>query len=243
VEPRPAVLVVEHEPACPPAHLGTWLTEAGVELHLCRPWAGDEVPGLDGVGGLLVLGGSMGANDDATCPWLGAVKQLITDAVAAEVPTLGVCLGHQLIAVALGGRSEPNAAGQQVGLYDVGWADAATDDELMSVVASPRRGVQWNTDVVTELPDGSVVLAQTPAGENQVARFAPAAWGVQLHPEVDRAVLASWAAGDRDDHLEKGIDQEAVLAEVDAARHELDDAWRPMAVRFADLVEAAKHRA
>jgi GMP synthase (glutamine-hydrolysing) len=237
VASRSVVLVIEHEPACPPAHLGTWLTDAGVELRMCRPWAGDEVPGLDGVAGLLVLGGSMGANDDATCPWLGAVKGLVRDAVDGEVPTLGVCLGHQLIAVALGGRSEPNATGQQVGLFEVGWNADAADDELMGAVASPRRGVQWNTDVVTELPDGATVLAQTPAGENQVARFGPAAWGVQLHPEVDRAVLVSWAAGDRDDHLEKGIDQEAVLREIDDARHELDDAWRPLATRFAEIVE------
>jgi GMP synthase (glutamine-hydrolysing) len=233
---RPAVvLVIEHEPACPPAHLGTWLTEAGAELRVCRPWAGEEVAALAGVDALLVLGGSMGAADDATCPWLGAVKDRIREAVDTGLPTLGVCLGHQLIAVALGGRSEPNAAGQQVGLFDVGWVPEAAADPLMGPVATPRRGVQWNSDVVTELPAGAVSLASTPAGENQVARFAPAAWGVQLHPEVDRAVLTSWAAGDRDDHLEKGIDQEAVLREIDGARGELDEAWRPLATRFAEL--------
>ena len=235
MESSPVVLVVEHEPACPPAHFGTWLTEAGAELRMCRPWAGDEVPGLDGVDALLVLGGSMGANDDATCHWLGAVKDRIREAVALDLPTLGVCLGHQLVAVALGGRSEPNPAGQQVGLYDVGWTAAATDDEPLGSLATPRHGVQWNTEVVMELPDGATALAATPHGENQAARFAPRAWGVQLHPEVDRAVLVSWAAGDRDDHLEKGIDQEAVLSEIDAARAELDEAWRPLAIRFAEL--------
>jgi GMP synthase (glutamine-hydrolysing) len=111
----------------------------------------------------------------------------------------------------------------------------AADDELMGPVATPRRGVQWNTDVVTELPEGATALAATAVGENQVARFADAAWGVQLHPEVDREVLVSWAAGDRDDHLEKGIDQEAVLDEIDGARAELAEAWRPLAARFAEL--------
>ena len=235
MEPRPVVLVVEHESACPPAHFGTWLTDAGAELRICRPWAGDEVPDLAGVHALLVLGGSMGANDDATCHWLGAVKDRIREAVAAGVPTLGICLGHQLVAVALGGRSEPNPPGQQVGLFDIGWTAAAADDELMGALATPRRGVQWNTDVVTELPEGATALAATADGENQVARFAEAAWGVQLHPEVDREVLVSWAAGDRDDHLEKGIDQEAVLDEIDAARAELEEAWRPLATRFAEL--------
>ncbi len=204
-------------------------------MRVSRPWAGEELPALDGVDGLLVLGGSMGANDDDTCPWLGATKDRIREAVAAGLPTLGICLGHQLVAVALGGRSEPNAAGQQVGLYDIGWTPEAEKDELVGPVATPRRGVQWNSDVVTELPEGAVALAATPAGENQVTRFAPAAWGVQLHPEVDRAVLVSWAAGDRDDHLKLGIDQEAVLDEIDAARDELDEAWRPLATRFAEL--------
>jgi GMP synthase (glutamine-hydrolysing) len=229
------VLVVEHEPACPPAHFGTWLEAAGAVVEVVRPWAGEDLPPLAPYDGLLVLGGSMGAHDDATTPWLGTVKERIRQAVDARLPTLGICLGHQLLAVALGGRSEPNAAGQQVGLYDVGWTAEAAGDDLVGPVATERRGVQWNSDVVTELPAGTVVLAATPQGELQVARFAPSAWGVQLHPEVDRPVLESWAAGDRDDHLEKGIDQEAVLREIDAARGELDDAWRPLAVRFAEL--------
>jgi GMP synthase (glutamine-hydrolysing) len=235
VENRPVVLVVEHEAACPPAHFGTWLEQAGAELAVCRPWAGDELPDLAAYDALLVLGGSMGAHDDETTPWLAPLKDLIREAVAAGLPTLGICLGHQLLAVALGGTSEPNAAGQQVGLFDVGWTPDAADDELVGAVSGRRRGVQWNSDVVTRLPETAVVLAATPRGELQAARFAPRAWGVQLHPEVDRAVLTSWAAGDRDDHLEKGIDQEAVLREIDEARLELDEAWRPLATRFAEL--------
>ena len=181
VEHRPVVLVVEHEPACPPAHFGTWLTEAGAELRVCRPWAGDELPGARRRRRRsLVLGGSMGANDDDTCPWLGAVKDRIREAVASGLPTLGICLGHQLVAVALGGRSEPNAAGQQVGLFDVGWTPEAANDELVGPVAAPRRGVQWNNDVVTELPDGAVALASTagrgePGGAVRARRLGRAA--------------------------------------------------------------------
>lgn len=228
------ILVVEHEAQCPPAHLGTWLTDAGAELDVCRPWAGDELPGLATYDGFVVLGGSMGADDDALHPWLGPLKALVREAVEHGVPTLGVCLGHQLVAVALGGKVAPNAAGQQVGLFDVGWLPAAHDDELVAALG-PVRGVQWNNDVVTALPAGAVALAQTPDDELQVVRFSRRAWGVQLHPEVDEPLLQSWAAGDRDDHLERGIDQTALLREIDAARHELDDAWRPLAVCFLAL--------
>jgi GMP synthase (glutamine-hydrolysing) len=234
-------LVVEHEPAAPVAHLGTWLLEAGAEIEVCRPWAGDEVPGVTGYDGLVVLGGSMGANDDATYPWLITVKDRVREAVDTGATTLGVCLGHQLVAVALGGTSVPNPRGQQVGLYDVGWRPEAEDDELVAgLAATPIRGIQWNVDVVTELPDGAVALASTTDGELQLARFAPRVWGIQLHPEADEPIVRSWAAGDRDDHLERGIDQDAVLAEIGEARIELDEAWRPLAARLVALAEDAR---
>ena len=228
------ILVIEHEAQCPPAHVGTWLDEAGADLDVCRPWAGDELPALASYDGLVVLGGSMGADDDALYHWLAPVKQLLREAVDGDVATLGICLGHQLLAVALGGESVPNHGGQQVGLFDVGWLEAAADDALVSGLG-PVRGVQWNSDVVTRLPAGAVALAETADGELQLARFAPRAWGIQLHPEVDVPILTSWAAGDRDDHLERGIDQEALLKEIDAARDELDAAWRPLAARFLAL--------
>ncbi len=156
------------------------------------------------------------------------------------MPTLGVCLGHQLIAVALGGTVEANPRGQQVGLYDVGWRPEAKDDDLVSGLPPTMRGIQWNSDLVTALPDGAVVLAATAEGELQVARFAPTVWGVQLHPEADEPMVRSWAAGDRDDHLERGIDQDAVLAGIDAARTELDEAWRPLATGLVALVGAQR---
>ena len=162
----------------------------------------------------------MGADDDDLHPWLGPVKDLIRDAVAGEVPTLGICLGHQLIAVALGGSVGPNPLGQQVGVLDVGWTDDAAADELVGGAAG-RIGVQWNDDVVTALPEGATVLARTARGELQAARFAPTVWGVQLHPEVDEPILRRWAEGDRERHLAAGIDQEAVLADVEAAAAEL----------------------
>jgi GMP synthase (glutamine-hydrolysing) len=182
----------------------------------------------------------MGANDDATHPWLSTVKDRVREAADAGVPTLGVCLGHQLIAVALGGTVEANPRGQQVGLYDVGWLPEARDDQLVSGLPPSMRGIQWNTDLVTALPDGAVALAETAEGELQIARFAPTVWGVQPHPEADEPVLQSWAAGDRDDHLERGIDQAAVLAEIDAARAELDDVWRPLASGLVALAEAPR---
>lgn len=230
----PRLLVVEHQASCPPALVGVWLEEAGAVLDVCRPWAGDALPTLASYDGLLVLGGEMGANDDDTVPWLAPLKDLVREAAATGLPTLGICLGHQVIAVALGGEVRRNPRGQAVGVLATGWTAARADDPLTSGLTGTR-GIQWNNDVVTRAPDGTVVLAESVAGELQVARFAPGVWGVQLHPEADGAIVQAWAESDRADHLERGLDQEAVLAEVDAARAELDAAWRPLAHRFAAI--------
>jgi GMP synthase (glutamine-hydrolysing) len=232
----PVVLVVEHDAECPPALLGTWLEDAGCELDVRRPYSGDELPGLASYDGFLVLGGPMGADDDTSHAWLGPVKELLREARGSALPTLGICLGHQLIASALGGRVERNPRGQQVGLIPLGWTAAAAADRLLGPLASPRRGVQWNDDVVTGLPTGATLLARTEHAEVQAVRYAPAMWGVQLHPEVDADVLKPWAEEDRGSHETRGVDTDGLLREVDAARAELDEAWRPLAEGFAGLV-------
>lgn len=233
---RPQVLVVEHDAECPPALMGTWLEEAGCALDVRRPYSGDELPGLAAYDGLLILGGPMGADDDAKHAWLGPVKDLVREAQGSGLPTLGICLGHQLIASALGGRVERNPRGQQVGLIPLGWTEATVGDPLLGPLASPRRGVQWNDDIVTALPDGATLLAETAYGEVQAVRYAPAMWGVQLHPEVDAATLQPWADEDRGSHETRGIDTDRLLRDIDAARAELDDAWRPLAAGFTTLV-------
>lgn len=233
------ILVVEHEAACPPAHVGAWLEEAGAELALCRPWAGDALPADPAAyDAVVVLGGSMGADDDELHHWIGPTKSLVRQAVTARVPLLGICLGHQMIASALGGTVVRNPRGQQVGVLDLGWLPGSSDDPLVGEVSGgPARGVQWNDDIVVELPEGAVGLARTPDDELQVVRYAERAWGVQLHPEVDEHVLKSWAEGDQVEHQERGLDQEALLASVAAARQELDDTWRPVLHRFVALAE------
>lgn len=233
------VLVVQHEDDCPPALVGDWLRAEGSVLDVLRPYAGDALPDdLAAYDGLLVLGGPMGADDDAKHHWIGPTKELMRRGVAAGVPVLGVCLGHQLLASALGGRVDRNPLGQQVGLLEVGWTEAACDDALLGPLSTPRRGVQWNDDIVADLPEGAVVLAETPRGEVQAVRYAACAWGIQLHPEVDAEILRPWAASDQGSHEARGIDQAALLAEIESARDELDAAWQPLAASFARLVRA-----
>ena len=231
----PRVLVVEHEESCPPHLVGRWLIEAGCTLEVCRPYAGDALPALTAYDGVLVLGGEMGADDDDTVPWLAPLKDAIRAAVAAGTPLLGICLGHQLVAVALGGEVAPNPRGQAVGLTDVRWTEAAAEDDWVGTRTGDEVAVHWNNDVVTRLPDGAVVLAHSPGGEVQVVRFAPRAWGIQAHPEVDADIVRHWAVTERDEHVSLGRDPDAVLAAIEGAGAALVAHWQPLTARFAAL--------
>jgi GMP synthase (glutamine-hydrolysing) len=229
----PRVLVVQHEDDDPIHLMGEWMGE--VDLDVRRPYLGDGLPtSLDGYDALVVMGGAMGANDDVSSPWLTPVKDLIRRAAAESLPTLGICLGHQLAAVALGGEVRANAAGRQFGLYDVGWEPEAHLDELFSTVATARRGAHWNDDIVTRLPEGARVMARSAGGDVQAVRYAPTVWGVQWHPEVDEPLFRSWLV---DGNADAAV-AEAALAALAAAGDQLVEWWRPLAVRFVELAAA-----
>lgn len=117
MDARPSdVLVIEHEADCPPGVLADVLAEAGLTLHLHWPYRGDQLPmGLGTFEGLVVLGGGMGARDDAEHPWLPQARRLLALALDRHLPTLGICLGAQLAASALEGRIGHCVAGHPGG--------------------------------------------------------------------------------------------------------------------------------
>jgi GMP synthase (glutamine-hydrolysing) len=184
----------------------------------------------------------MGAHDDADFDWLTDVKALVRSAVDDGTPVLGVCLGHQLVAVALGGEVAPAERGQQIGVLQAGWTAEAAADRLFEAVVTlgDAPAVQWNNDVVTRLPEGAVVLARTPHDELQAVRFAPSVWGVQWHPEAGEEIIRPWADHDRDDAVERGVDVDAYVADVVAARDRSRSTWRVLADRFAALCREAR---
>ncbi|CAB4730122.1 MAG: type 1 glutamine amidotransferase [Actinobacteria bacterium] len=239
------VLVVQHEDDCPPALVGAWLEGVGCVLDVRRPYAGDPLPaGLDDHDALLVLGGPMGADDEADHAWLAPTKDLVRLALRDEVALLGICLGHQIITSAMGGAIGRNPLGRQVGLLPVAWTEAASDDELVGLLGSGRRGLHWNDDIALTLPPGAVVLATAPAGEPQVVRFGRRAWGVQHHPEVDEVVVGLWVQWSDEHESDDGgpgraADSAALLGELRGARSELDEAWRPLAESFARVARGS----
>lgn len=229
------LLVVQHEDPCPPAWFGDWLAAAGVGLDVLEAHEGQRLPeDLDAHDGLLVLGGEMGADDDERCPWLPPTKALIRLAVRAGRPLLGICLGHQLATVALGGSIGRNPSGTTRGVVPVGLTEAGHDDPLLTGFDGCL-SVHWNGDVATALPLGAARLASAPDGTVQAVRFGPLAWGVQFHPEASAAVVAGWAVPRSPDrpvpaHVQAAVD------DVAAAEVELRATWRPLAERFAAIV-------
>ena len=238
--PAPAsLLVVQHQDSCPPALFGGWLTAGGLRLDVRRPYAGEPLPAdLGGHAGLLVLGGSMGAHDDAEHPWLAQTKHLLRVAVEADHPALGICLGHQLLAVALGGTSEPNRGGQTAGVRPIGWRADARDDAVFGPLADEPDAAapHWNTDVVTRLPGGTRVLAVTTDDAPQVIRPGDRVWGVQFHPEADHAVVTPWAEEDRERAARRGLDVDDALQQVKEAEDRLRATGRRIATAFAGVV-------
>lgn len=226
------VLVVQHTAGEGLGHLFTWLPGAGLDVHPIHPYLGHRVPKVVEGDALIVLGGPMSAYDDTVAPWLPAVRNLLASAVEDGVPTLGICLGAQLLAVACGGEVEsPAAAGPEYGLNGV---EVSADDDLLR--PGPMPVIQWHADAVTVLPDGGVVCAGNDRYVNQAFRIGDAAWGLQFHVEATSGMVAAWAAADSENLAREGREPAEVVAEVQQAEAALENAGMPVARRFAALV-------
>jgi GMP synthase (glutamine-hydrolysing) len=190
----PRIAVIQHEDAVPLDLLAPALEAA--ELVVVRPDAGEPLPPLAEIDGLVVLGGSMTAYDDERAPWLPAVRTYLRDAVACGTTTLGVCLGAQLLAVALGGEVEVGApSGPERGVVELRIRPDGEADPLFSqVVAALGRDVlapSSHSDAISALPEDAVWLASSRQYPFQAFRVG-SAWGVQFHPEAGEDTFAAW---------------------------------------------------
>lgn len=233
------LLVIQHQEMCPAAWFGDWVNGAGIETDVLDASSGRAIPAaLPDHGGLVVLGGSMNADDDETTSWLPAVRALIATTVASRMPFLGICLGHQLAALALGGRVGRNPHGSYRGLSPFNPNAAGREDPLLRAVLPGALAIQSNRDVVLEMPPGAQVLAAFGDGTVQAARFGERAWGVQFHPEANAQVFQGWL-----DNESPKVTPEVrstfpeLAARVTAADSALRRSWEPLALRFAQLVK------
>lgn len=234
----PRVLVVEHQSDAGLGLVGERLRGSNVEIVTVGPDAGESVPDtLDGFDGLIVLGGSMGPTEDGVAPWLPATRKLLADGVADGVPTLGICLGAQLLATATGGHVRTMPGGPEVGVHGVQFHESAAQDPLFAGFAGATLpAVQWHWLEADQLPDNASVLASNGACPNQAFRIGERAWGVQFHPEALGDTAQDWADDGKGDLDEIGLEPDAVVRSVRAAESDLREAWSQVADRFAEVI-------
>ena len=240
VSNKKTVLVIQHEDDAPLGYLGEWLVESEVSVEVIQPYKGDLVPAnLDNYSGLIVLGGAMGVHDEVECPWLAPTKTLLRIATEKQVPTLGVCLGGQLLADATGGRVERSDIAE-IGVCAISLLEEAQNDEILSGVSNvgiPVLVPQYHQDAIVELPEAAVLLATSDDCRVQAFRIGENVWGVQFHPETDKNIMQDWLTSL--DPARKGVsitDQE-VMQDYQQYGQAMKENWSALGKAFAQVVK------
>jgi GMP synthase-like glutamine amidotransferase len=234
----PICLVIQHVAPEGAFAIGDALDAEGIEVTTCRVFAGDALPSdLKGLDGLVIMGGPMSANSDDGFASRPTEMARITEALASGLPTLGVCLGAQLLALAGGGTVRPGPAGPEIGWGPVELTDECTSDHLFADLPGTLGVLQWHGDTF-DLPPGAVHLAANAAYKNQAFRVGPAAWGLQFHVEVDAGAVAGFLAAFGADAEGVPGGPEAISAATPAALARLTPSRNLLLTRFAQLVAA-----
>jgi len=187
VDERPTLLAIQHVPWEGPHRI---LDACGaLQVRTVKPLAGQPLPAPEEVAGAVVMGGPMNVDEVGRFPALAAERAWLAEAVARELPVLGICLGAQLLARALGAAVGPGE-GPEIGFAPVEVGDP--DDPVLGGLAPSTEVLHWHGDVF-ELPDGARPLASSARTEHQAFRLGNA-WGALFHPEADFALVEAWLA-------------------------------------------------
>jgi GMP synthase (glutamine-hydrolysing) len=178
--------VIEHAEHESAGAVPAALEAAGCRWSSVRRSVGQELPDLRGLDGLIVLGGPGASADDDSVAHLVEERTLIADAVRADLPVLGICLGAQLLAVALGG-SVVAAPAPELGMSTARLTAAGRADAVLGPLRSPFPVLQWHHETFS-LPRGAVALATSDACTNQAFRWGDRVYGLQFHAEIDPAL-------------------------------------------------------
>ncbi len=186
------ILVFQHVDVEHPGIFREFLKEDGIAWDSVELDAGERIPELAGYDQLWVMGGPMDVWQEAENPWLVAEKRAIREAVVERaMPYFGVCLGHQLLGAALGGKvgKAPQA---EVGVLDVELTAAGRADPLFAGIADRFKALQWHGAEVQIPPPGAAVLARSPLCGVQAMRIGRHAYGMQYHCELLPQTVAEW---------------------------------------------------
>jgi GMP synthase (glutamine-hydrolysing) len=208
--------------------------DAGHELVEWLPQEG-AAPALDGFEAALVFGGVANVDTERANPWLRSEKELVRELIARGIPTLGVCLGSQLIAEAAGGSAQ-RAAVSEIGWYEIELTPEGVADPLLGALPERFDGFQYH-HYEWLLPPEATALARSTACLQAFRVDAAPAWGVQFHPEVTLPDLSSWldTFGEDPDAVASGLDPEQIRTESHGKIEAWNDIGRTLSERFFQL--------
>jgi GMP synthase-like glutamine amidotransferase len=230
-------LIIQHAEIEEAYGLSAALTARGVRLEVLEVFASDPVPNdTSGFDGLVVMGGPASATSDDGFPTRRGELALLADAVQRGIPTLGICLGAQLLAAAAGGQVVIGEAGPEIGWAPISLTPHGMADPLLTGAPPHVTVLHWHGDTYT-LPPGGVLLASSDRYENQAFRLGHCAWGLQFHLEVDVEAVARFVATFGHQAEVGGADPKAIENDAPAALEGGLAAWGGLvAERFAALV-------
>jgi GMP synthase-like glutamine amidotransferase len=209
-----ATLVFEHSDSSGINRLGRTLRDYGHRLRILRLHDGDQVPGdLDDVDAIISCGGPQSAYDDAL-PWLAPQMDRLREANALGMPIVGMCLGSQILARALGGKVEANPAGIEFGFTEIKLNPVGREDPIHSGIAWDSMTIQYHRDHVSQLPAGARLLASSAKCKVQTWALGLRTYGFQNHPEASAETLEHWASTEPDALRESGLTLELVREQI-----------------------------
>ena len=238
------ILVLQHVASEPLGHLDALLRRSGIRIRYVNfgrdPHARPDVARYDG---LVVLGGPMNVDQAEHHPHLRTEIDVMREAVQRGKPVLGVCLGAQLLAAAMGAAVHPNPV-PEIGWYRLRTEPAAHEDRLFRHFERKACFVfQWHA-YTCQVPAGAVHLASTRNCRNQAYRIGDHAWGLQFHLEADDALIARWLASESGRAEISDRWSARRIAQIRAATHLRLPATQPLSERvFGEFVELVRPRA
>lgn len=188
------LLVFQHIDCEHPGSLRAHLGEAGISWDAVELDAGEPIPDLNEYDVLWVMGGPMDVWDIEENPWLIAEKAAIRTWVREmKKPYLGLCLGHQLLADALGGTCGPQRP-PEIGVCDITLTEAGRNDPLFKGLPTQQKCLQWHSVRIAQTPEDAIILASSDICPVQAMRIGSNVWSMQYHVEVEPDTVDNWAA-------------------------------------------------
>jgi GMP synthase-like glutamine amidotransferase len=185
----PRILILQHHRLEHPGVMTDVLRDAGATLDVRMLFDGAPCPdAVEPYGGVLVMGGPMSVWDEAEHPWLAAERAFLAQVIRADLPTLGVCLGAQMIAAAAGAAVARGPV-PEIGWYRITPVANGGDDVFRET--APFVALEWHRDVFA-LPPGALALARSARYPVQAFRLGLRVYGTLFHLEIDAQMIAEW---------------------------------------------------